>query len=88
MKAGETFCFRLQLHFAWYIQLTKEDERIYRPFRYAIEANCLDNPQGFSRRYVSLEKALLHCLNSFNENATIPNKYKSIQEYLIKYPEQ
>lgn len=82
MKAGETFCFRLQLHFAWYVQLTKEDERKYRPFRYALKADCLDNPQGFSRRYVSMEDALLHCLNGFNENASIPDRYKSIGHYL------
>lgn len=82
MKAGETFYFRLQLHFAWYVQLTKEDERKYRPFRYALKADCLDNPQGFSRRYVSMEDALLHCLNGFNENASIPDRYKSIGHYL------
>ena len=58
------------------------------PFKYAIEAYCLDNIQCFSRRYVSMEKALLHCLNGFNENASIPDCYKSIQDYLSKHSEQ
>ena len=33
---------------------------------------------------LTLEKALLHCLNGFNENATIKDRYHSIGEYLIQ----
>jgi hypothetical protein len=82
MKNGESDGFRLQLDFRWYVELRKEDGPRVAPFKYAIEAYCLDNIQSFSRRYVSMEKALLHCLNGFNENAAIPNRYKSIQDYL------
>ena len=55
---------------------------MYAPFKYAVNAYCLDNIQTFDRRYVTLEDALLHCLNGFNENANIPNRYKSIGHYL------
>ena len=87
MKNGESDSFRLQLHFGWYVTLRKENRPHVAPFKYVIEAYCLDNIQQFSRRYVSMEKALLHCLNGFNENASIPDDYKSIQEYLSKHTE-
>lgn len=88
MKNGESDGFRLQLTFGWYVVLRKEDRPQVAPFKYAIEAYCLDNIQSFSRRYVSMEKALLHCLNGFNENAAIPNRYEFIQDYLSKHPQQ
>lgn len=84
METGETVGFRLKLHFHWYVEIRKEDEKVYGPYKYAINAYCLDNMQIFTRRYLSLDRALLHCLNSFNENASIPNRYKSIDEYLAK----
>lgn len=34
------------------------------------------------RRYVTLEAALLHCLNGFNDNAAIPDKYESLKSYI------
>lgn len=73
MKNGESDGFRLQLDCRWYVELRKEDGPRVAPFKYAIEAYCLDNIQSFSRRYVSMEKALLHCLNGFNENTAIPD---------------
>lgn len=88
MKNGESDGFRLQLTFGWYVVLRKEDRPQVAPFRYIIDAYCLDNIQRFSRRYFSMKEALLHSLNGFNENATIPNRYKSIQDYLSKHPEQ
>lgn len=87
MKNGESDGFRLRLRFDWYVTLRKEDKPHVAPFKYIIEAYCLDNIQQFFRRYVSMEKALLHCLNGFNENASIPDDYKSIQDYLSKHTE-
>lgn len=84
MKRGESDGFKLQLHFTWYAQIRKEDERDYAPFKYIVNAYCLDNIQTFERRYVSLDEALLHCLNGFNENKSIPDRYQSINEYLTK----
>ena len=85
MKPRESDSFRLQLHFDWFATLQREDERLCSPFKYAVKAYCLDNIQTFERRYVSLEEALLHCLNGFNENESVPNRYKSIDEYLSKH---
>lgn len=57
--------------------------RIQRTFQ-LVSTYCLDNPQCFNRRYTTLEKALLHCLNGFNENAAIKDRYHSIGEYLLQ----
>lgn len=82
MKNGESDGFRLQLTFGWYVVLRKEDRPQVAPFRYIIDAYCLDNIQRFSRRYFSMKEALLHSLNGFNENAAIPDRYESIEQYL------
>lgn len=84
MKPGESDSFKMQLHFQWFVRIRKEREKQYAPFRYTVEAFCLDNIQTFTRRYVKLEEALLHCLNGFNENANSPNRYRSVDEYLTK----
>ena len=81
---GETRSFTLRIHFPWHVKITKEDNPEYAPYRYALNAYCLDNPQCFNRRYTTLEKALLHCLNGFNENAAIKDRYRSIGEYLLQ----
>lgn len=79
MKNGESDGFKLQLTFAWYVELKKEN---LDPFKYTINAYCLDNIQTFARRYPTIQAALLHCLNGFNENTSISNRYKSIEHYL------
>ncbi|MDR1502287.1 MAG: hypothetical protein LBT43_07520 [Prevotella sp.] len=79
MKNGETDSFKLKLHFDWYVTIKKEKTEF---FSYILEASCLDNAQIFIRRYSTLSKALLHCLNAFNENVAITDKYKSIENYL------
>lgn len=61
MKNRESDGFRLQLDFRWYVELHKEDGPRVAPFKYAIEAYCLDNIQRFARRYFSMKEALLHC---------------------------
>lgn len=81
MTKGETVCFKLRLAFLWHVTIEKEDDSLVKPFSYVLNACCLDNIQTFDRRYVSMEDALLHCLNVFNENARIPNRYKSLDEY-------
>jgi len=81
MKYGESDSFKLKLHFDWYVTIKKEKTEY---FNYILEAYCLDNAQSFTRRYDTLSKALLHCLNAFNENVAINNKYKSIEDYLLQ----
>lgn len=82
MKKGETDSFKLKLAFAWYVEIRKKDDVLCKPFRYTLNASCLDNAQSFGRSYATLEAALLHCLNHFNENARISDRYKSVNEYL------
>lgn len=82
MKGGETESFKLQLFFIWHVTIKKEDDTRYKPFRYMTDARCLDNMQSFGRRYITLEIALLHCLNGFNENANISDRYRSTGEYI------
>ena len=84
MKPGESDSFKVQLRFQWFARISKERDRQYAPFCYTVKAYCLDNIQTFTRRYTELEKALLHCLNEFNENAKIPDRYRSIDEYLTQ----
>lgn len=78
MKNGETESFNLKLAFNWFCIIKKE--RV-DPFKYTLNAFCLDHCQSFERQYVTLEDALLHCLNAFNENANIRNKYQTIQQF-------
>ena len=84
MKAGESDSFTIQLFFLWHVRIRREPENL-APFKYALEACCLDNIQTFSHRYITLEKALLHCLNGFNENANIQNRYQSLQDYFYRH---
>jgi len=79
MKNGESDSFNLKLHFDWSVIIKKEKTEF---FNYILEASCLDNAQIFIRRYYTLSNALLHCLNEFNENVAIENKYQSIENYL------
>lgn len=66
----------------WLITLKREDDR-YGPYKFAIEAQKEIPSRALtyetkSRRYVSMEKAFLHILNHFNENANIKDKYDHI----------
>ncbi|MDY3141762.1 MAG: hypothetical protein SOW30_03640 [Parabacteroides sp.] len=76
--------FRLQLHFLWHVNIIREKEEWCLPYKYSLTAVCLDAPNSFGRRYTSFDNALLHCLNGFNENATIKDRYASVEDYLSK----
>ena len=84
MKAGESDSFMIQLSFLWHVQIRKEPENL-APFKYALEACCLEHIGTFSRRYITLEETLLNCLNGFNENAAILNRYQSLQDYFYRH---
>ncbi|MCM1067152.1 MAG: hypothetical protein NC418_06240 [Muribaculaceae bacterium] len=86
MKPGESDSFAVKLTFDWEMKIKREPE-IYAPFKYALTGICVQaSPIGthasISRRFTTMEAALLYCLNGFNENARIPNKYASIEEAL------
>lgn len=76
-KIGETDTFIFK---GWKLTLRKEE--MYKPFTYLVEGKH-SNGSRVSRRYLSMEKAFLHIVNNFNENANIKNKYKSIEEFMI-----
>lgn len=82
MKNGERIGLLLKLYFLWHVEIYKDDCSLYPPYKYAVTGKCLDCISSFQRRYTSLEDALLHCANGFNENANIPDKYKSIDDFL------
>lgn len=67
----------------WVLTLSKENKE-YLPFKYLIEGEKIGTNETWCRRYVSLEKALLHILNDFNENVNIKNNYRDLSEYI--YP--
>ena len=54
----------------------------YSPFIFSLEGKRIGTDETWGRRYTSLEKAILHILNDFNENINIKNKYTNIEEYL------
>ena len=68
-------------HNNWNLILRKE-ESIYSPFTFSISGNKEGTHETIGRRYTSVEDAFLHVLNGFNENATIKNKYDSLDEAL------
>lgn len=84
MKNRESDSAIVQLHFRWFIRIKKEAYECYAPFKYMVEADCLDSIQTFKRRYITLEDAILHCLNGFNDNPNIPDSYKSVREFIEK----
>lgn len=77
-RAGETEDFTIG---AWNLTLRKEESQ-YSPFAFAIKGRKENSMQSWSRRYKSSEEAILHALNGFNENASIPNRYNGIEEGL------
>ena len=79
-KAGECDYFTFN---NWDITLKKESKE-YAPFLFTI--NGINNKTGSSwnRRYTSIEEALLHLFNGFNENANISDRYKSVEHFIVK----
>jgi len=76
-KEGEEDTFK---YGNWKITLRKE-EKIYLPFTFSIYGEKDNSCETWSRRYKSMEEAILHILNNFNENVNIKNKYKTILDY-------
>ncbi len=72
----ETFMFN-----NWTITLRKE-EPIYPSFTYSLSGNKENSRETWTRRYTSMEKALLHIFNRFNENSKIKNRYETLEKAL------
>ena len=63
-KSGETHDF---IYDHWKLTLRKEEAK-YAPYAYAVVGSNMNGCGSWSRRYISVEKALLHVFNRFNEN--------------------
>lgn len=65
----------------WNLSLRREEEQ-YSPFMFSIEGKKVGTNETWGRRYNSLEQAILHIANCFNENANIQNRYSNLDEYI------
>lgn len=77
----KTFLYKNLNNNTWKITIRREEEK-YFPFKFAIEGEKIGTNETWNRRYTEIEKAILHIVNNFNENANIKNKYSNIEEYL------
>lgn len=88
IKPGESDSFTLNIDGAqWEMKLKRESE-VYLPFKYYLTGKRVEPwPCGthatVSRRFATIDDALLHCLNHFNENANVRNKYNSIEDAFV-----
>ena len=78
MNPGECVEFTFK---DWTLILRKE-EHIYDPCNFSIMGDH-KNGASWHRRYIGMEKALLHVLNHFNENANMKNRYKSLLDVMV-----
>ena len=67
----------------WLITLKKEED-IYEPLKFSLAGKKEGTHETIGRRYVNVEKALLHMFNDFNENACIRNRYNNLEEVIQK----
>ena len=83
-KTGEKveFSYKNDNGNVWNLILIREDEK-YLPFLFALEGKKVGTNQTWERRYTSIEDAILHIVNNFNENANIKNRYSDLQEYIL-----
>lgn len=81
LNVGEGIEFYTHLHGnRWDFKLTREEER-YAPARYILEGN--GGKYGtWCRRYLTMERALLHIVNNLNENKAVPNRYNTLADWL------
>ena len=66
----EKFAYKNEYGNVWSLVLRREEEQ-YSPFIFAIEGNKVGTNETWSRRYTSMEQALLHIVNDFNENVIL-----------------
>lgn len=65
----------------WSLSLRREEEQ-YSPFIFSLEGKKVGTNETWSKRYISLEQAVLHIANCFNENANVQNSYSNLDEYI------
>lgn len=65
----------------WKLVIRRET-KTYAPFLFSVEGEKTNGLGTIGRRYYTLEDALLHILNHFNENAAIKNRYMTMDDAL------
>ena len=65
----------------WSLDIRKADDS-YQPFVFELTGHRKGTAETIGRRYQSIEEAMLHTLNGFNEDANIRNPYASLDEAL------
>lgn len=63
----------------WSLGIHKEDNS-YQPLVFGVVGHHKGTAETISRRYQSIEAAMLHIVNGFNENANVRNPYASLDE--------
>lgn len=63
----------------WSLGIHKEDDS-YQPFTFGVAGHHKGTAETICRRYRSIEEAMLHVVNGFNENANVRNPYASLDE--------
>lgn len=81
MKPGDNVSFK---HDNYELTLIRENA-LSSPFYFAVKGKGVfpTHQVQVGWRYTSMEKAFLHILNHFNENANIRDKYKSLDQRQI-----
>ena len=88
MKPGESDSFAININGReWEMRLKRESE-VYLPFKYLLTGRCSEptiagTHETWSRRYTTMDAALLACFNHFNENANVPNRFNSIEDVFV-----
>lgn len=82
-KAGECDTLKVKLSQEWEFILRREEET-YFPNTFSLSGNKIGSKETWSRRYKTMEDALLHIVNHLNENASVRNRYQSIDEWLLE----
>lgn len=67
----------------WNLTLKREEEKYY-PYIFSLEGSKVGTNETWSRRYSSLEDAILHIVNCFNENANVKDEYSNMEDYIKK----
>ena len=82
-KEGQSVTFRYKnFHGIEWELIFRKEEKEYLPFKYSVSGRRVGMHETISRRYVDAERAFLHVFNCFNENATIKNRYDSLEKAL------
>lgn len=70
----------------WNLSLKREEDQ-YKPFTFSVSGSKQNTDETITRRYLSMEKAFLHILNRFNENANVKNVFQSLSDIVERFPD-